>query len=61
MIEKLPLCGLEFPPVAPVFATAVRRLRPLFGWTGCCIMGQTPLMQSLELVIARLDHHGEYR
>ena len=35
--------------------------RPLYGWTGCCIIGQTPLMQWLEVIIARLDHHGEYR
>ena len=44
-----------------VLATAVLGLRPLYGWTGCCIIGHTPLMQWLEVIIARLDHHGEYR
>ena len=29
--------------------------------TGCCIMGQTPLMQWLEVIIARLVHHWDYR
>ena len=36
-------------------------LRPLYGWTGCWIIGQTPLRQWLEVIIARLDSHGEYR
>ena len=35
--------------------------RHLFGWTGCCIIGWTLLMQLLEVIIARLDHHGDYK
>ena len=37
------------------FATAVRRLVPLYGWTGCCIIGQAPLMQWLEVIITRIS------
>ena len=33
----------------------------LYCWTGCCITGQTPLMQWLDVIIAKQDHHWEYR
>ena len=41
------------------FCHCCTMLRPLYGRTGCCIIGQTPIMQWLEVIIARLDQNGE--
>ena len=37
------------------FCHCCTRIRPLYGWTGCCIIGQTQLLEG-----DRLDHHGDY-
>ena len=47
-----------------VLAKKIRRLsqtKPLYGWTGCCVIRQTPIMERLVVIIATLDHRGEYR
>ena len=36
-------------------------IKMLYGLTGCCVIGHTPLMQWLELIIiARIYHHDKY-
>ena len=41
------------------FARAVQGL--MYSWTGCWVIGQTLLMQWLEVIIARLDHNRDNR
>lgn len=36
-------------------------LRPLYGSTGLCINGKTPLMEWMEMIISRVDHYGDHR